>query len=71
MSKKSTLKTVADIEREKQLGRNDFTTNNEYGMDKTFYQNGGLSNDNVEREKQMNRSDYNSNDEYGLGNVEL
>ena len=70
MSKKNTLKQFADAERAKQVGRNDFTANNEYGTKDTYYLNGGLPQDNDERIKQMNRSDYSANDEYGYGNVE-
>lgn len=71
MSKKATIKSVGDVEREKQLARNEYTSNNEYDMSKSYLDNGGLDNDNKERIKQMNRSEYSSNDEYGINKIDI
>lgn len=71
MSKKATIKSVGDIEREKQLGRNKFNSNKEYTEELAFGKGDGHVNDNAERIKQMGRSEYNSNNEYNDTKLDL
>lgn len=71
MAKKETIKTVAEVERLKQLGRNDYNINDVYGIEDAEANIGGNDTDKQVRSFQIGKNEYNGNNPYGPNSLDI